>query len=102
MVNLNYNIVIEIFESDGICTRHKVGEKFKYPEDNGKICQWLLDSMNSMIRVLKYGGTLPWTYSDTPYEKNIDPNGITTEFVRCPDPTARIIAKITRTPSSTG
>jgi len=100
MVNLNYNIIIEIFESNGICTRHKVGEKFKYPEDIGKICQWLLDSMNSMIRVLKYGGTLPWTYSDTPYEKSIDPNAITTEFVRCPDPTATIVAKITRIPIS--
>ena len=56
--------------------------------------------MNSMIHVLKYGGMLPWTYSDTPYEKKIDPNGITTEFVRCPDPTARIVAKITRITSS--
>ncbi|MFX0033907.1 MAG: TIGR04076 family protein [Candidatus Hodarchaeota archaeon] len=100
MVNLNYQIIIEIFESDGVCNYHKVGEKFNYPEDKGKICQWLLDSMNSMIRVLKYGGTLPWTYSDTPYEKKIDPRGITTEFVRCPDPTARIVAKITRIPSS--
>jgi hypothetical protein len=50
-----------------------------------------------MIRVLKYGGILPWMYSDTPYEKVIDPDNITTEFVRCPDPTARIVAKITRT-----
>ena len=102
MINLNYDIDIAIFESDGVCTRHKVGEKFKFPEDNGKICQWLLDSMNSMIRVLKYGGTLPWTYNDTPYEKKIDPDGLTTEFVRCPDPTARIVAKIPRTPSSNG
>ena len=98
MVNFDYDIIIEIFESDGICTYHKVGQKFKYPEDKGKICQWLLDSMNSMIRVLKYGGTLPWTYSDTPYEKKIDLRGITTEFVRCPDPTAKIVAKITRIP----
>ena len=100
MVDIIYNIEIEIFESDGTCTHHKVGEKFNYPEDKGKICQWLLDSMNSMIRVLKYGGTLPWKYSDTPYEKSIDLEGITTEFVRCPDPTAKIIAKITRIPSS--
>ena len=71
MVNLNYNIEIEIFESDGICTRHKVGEKFKYPEEKGKICNWLLDSMTCMIRVLEYGGTLPWTYSNTPYEKKL-------------------------------
>ena len=62
-----YDIEIEIIESEG-CERHKAGEKFKYPEDKGKICHWLLDSMNTMIRVLKYGGTLPWTYSDTPYE----------------------------------
>ncbi len=100
MVDVTYNIDIEIFESDGNCTYHKVGEKYKYPEDKGKICQWLLDSMNSMIRVLKYGGTLPWTYGNTPYEKSIDPNGLTTEFVRCPDPTARIVAKITRVPNS--
>ncbi|MFW9826127.1 MAG: TIGR04076 family protein [Candidatus Thorarchaeota archaeon] len=100
MVNHNYDIEIEIFESDGFCTYHKVGEKFKYPEDRGKICQWLLDSMNSMIRVLKYGGTLPWTYSDTPYEKIINLKGVTTEFVRCPDPTARVVAKITRIPIS--
>ncbi len=39
MINLNYDIDIAIFESDGVCTRHKVGEKFKYPEDNSKICQ---------------------------------------------------------------
>ncbi|MFX0038469.1 MAG: TIGR04076 family protein [Promethearchaeota archaeon] len=100
MVNLNNQIVIEIFESDGVCTYHKLGEKFNYPEDKGKICQWLLDSMNSMIRVLKYGGTLPWTYANTPYEKKINLNGITTEFVRCPDPTARVIAKITRIQNS--
>ncbi|MFX1277423.1 MAG: TIGR04076 family protein [Promethearchaeota archaeon] len=101
MVKLNYDIEIEIFESDGLCTFHRVGEKFKFPEDKGKICQWLFDSMNSMIRVLKYGGTLPWTYNDTPYEKSIDPKGVTTEFVRCPDPTARVVAKITRIPIST-
>jgi uncharacterized repeat protein (TIGR04076 family) len=71
MANLNYTIVIEIFENHGVCDFHRVGEKFNYPEDKGKICQWLLDSMNSMIRVLKYGGTLPRTYSDTLYKKNL-------------------------------
>lgn len=98
MFDLSYSINIEIFESDG-CQYHKVGEKFKYPEDKGKICHWLLDSMTSMIRVLQYGGTLPWTYNGTPYKKEIDPNGITTEFVRCPDPTSTVIAKITRIPN---
>jgi len=41
--------------------------------------------------------TLPWRYENTPYEKVIDPDGVTTEYVRCPDPTADLVAKITRT-----
>jgi len=40
---------------------------------------------------------LPWKYEDTPYEKVIDPDSVTTEYVRCPDPTADLVAKITRT-----
>jgi hypothetical protein len=27
----------------------------------------------------------------------IDPDGVTTEYVRCPDPTSALVAKITRT-----
>jgi uncharacterized repeat protein (TIGR04076 family) len=88
-----YEITIEIFE--GNCDNHKEGEKFKYPEDIGKICPWLLDSCNSMIRVLLFGGTLPWRYEGTKYEKVIDREGITTEFVRCPDPVKGVVAKIT-------
>ena len=34
----------------------------------------------------------------TAYEKVIDPEGVTTEFVRCPDPTASgIVVKVIRT-----
>jgi uncharacterized repeat protein (TIGR04076 family) len=74
------------------------GQKFRYPEDAGKICPWLLDSLNGVIRALQYGGTLPWKYTDTPYEKEIDPEGVTTEFVRCIDPTASgIVVKVIRT-----
>ena len=79
------------------CGHHKLGQKFKYPEDIGQICPWLLDSINSMVRVLQFGGTMPWKYKGTRYEKAIDPEGITTEFVRCPDPTdAGVVVKITR------
>ncbi|HUW64036.1 MAG TPA: hypothetical protein VMW83_04975 [Spirochaetia bacterium] len=50
-----------------------------------------------MVRVLVFGGRLPWTYAGTPYEKKMEPEGVCTEFVRCPDPTrAGIVAKITR------
>jgi uncharacterized repeat protein (TIGR04076 family) len=96
MSNEAYNIELEVFE--GKCSRHRKGEKFKYPDDRGKICFLLLDSANGMIRTLQYGGILPWTYSGTPYEKQIDPDGVTTEFVRCPDPTSSgVVLKITRT-----
>jgi hypothetical protein len=53
--------------------------------------------MYDFVRVLEYGAVLPWKYEDTPYEKVIDPDGVTTEYVRCPDPTADLVAKITRT-----
>ncbi|MFW9807438.1 MAG: hypothetical protein ACFFFK_11985 [Candidatus Thorarchaeota archaeon] len=89
-------IELEIFESG--CVKHKVGDKFKYPEDNGKMCNWLVDSDSHMIRVLQYGGKLGWSYKGTPYEKVINKGGVTTEFVRCPDPTAAgVVLKITAT-----
>ncbi len=92
-----YELEIEIVEgAASLC--HQVGDKFSYPQDRGELCPWLLDSMEGMLRVLMFGGTLPWEYAGTPYEKRIDPEGVTTEFVRCPDPTAAgIVAKITRT-----
>ncbi|MCP4107650.1 MAG: TIGR04076 family protein [Desulfobacteraceae bacterium] len=97
MGKIDYEIELEIYEGKG-CEVHKKGEKFKYPEETGKICPWLLDSINTMIRVLQFGGSLPWKYQGTPYEKMSDPEGTTTEFVRCPDPTsAGVVVKIIRT-----
>lgn len=125
----NYKIELEIYEGnggnlqkegdkiiypdlakEGICAwmyrgdgekSYQQGRRFRYPEDLDKLCPWLIDSINSMIRVLKYGGTLPWDYKGTPYEKEIDPDGITTEYIRCVDPTdSGIVVKIIRTPIS--
>jgi len=114
----NYRIDLEIFEGkgghpdadgshpdlvkEGICAwmygSYQLGQKFRYPEDLGQVCPWLADSLTGMLRALENGGTLPWRYLGTPYEKQIDPDGVTTEFVRCPDPTAcGIVIKITRT-----
>lgn len=57
-----------------------------------------MDSLTGVIRALENGGTLPWTYQGTPYEKLIDQDGVTTEFVRCIDPTAcGIVMKVIRT-----
>ncbi|MFW9804522.1 MAG: hypothetical protein ACFFFC_17830 [Candidatus Thorarchaeota archaeon] len=85
---------LEIFKSG--CRTHPVGQKFKYVEDAGKICPWLLDSANTMMRVLMCDSRLTWSYKGTPYEKVINKDGVTTEFVRCPDPTsAGVVLKIT-------
>jgi uncharacterized repeat protein (TIGR04076 family) len=94
-------------EQEGICAwmyrgdgekSYQAGRKFAYPEDAGKICPWLLDSLQGVLAALQYGGTLPWMYRDTPYEKVIDPKGVTTEYVRCIDPTdSGIVVKVTRT-----
>lgn len=96
MGKINYAIEIEIFKGEG-CHHHRQGDRYRYPEDIGRICPWLMDSINAMVRVLQYGGALPWKYKGTEFEKAIDPNGETTEFVRCPDPTdVGVVAKITR------
>jgi uncharacterized repeat protein (TIGR04076 family) len=93
---VNYEIDVEIFEANG-CDHHRIGEKYKYPDEIGKLCPWLLDSINSMVRVLQFGGSLPWQYKDTEYAKKLDSDGITTEFIRCPDPTdAGVVVKIIR------
>ena len=100
-------IIVPEFEKEGICAwmyggdgqhSYQAGRKFTWPVDAGKLCPWLLDSMHGMIHALRFGGTLPWMYRDTPYEKMIDPEGVTTEFVRCPDPSASgIVVKLIRT-----
>jgi uncharacterized repeat protein (TIGR04076 family) len=50
-------IELEIFESG--CGRHKVGEKFNYPDDIGKMCTWMIESAIPMIKVLRHDGILP-------------------------------------------
>ena len=95
-----YSIAIEIFEEKGLpcAAGHREGDRFEYPGDRGRICPWLMDSMNACIRVLIRDGTLGWLYRGTPYEKVIDKDGVTTEFIRCPDPTrSGVVAKIVRT-----
>ena len=92
-----YRIDVEIYEAREDSWCHKKGDKFELENDMGKICPWLLASMHDFIRLLQMGVTLPWKYEGTPYEKVIDPEGVTTEYVRCPDPTSGLVAKITRT-----
>jgi len=92
-----FKIDIEIYEAREDTWCHKKGDKFEYPADMAELCPWLLASMHDFIRLLQNDVTLGWKYEDTPYEKVINENGITTEYVRCPDPTGDLVAKITRT-----
>lgn len=92
-----YRIDIEIYEARPDSWCHKKGDKFAYPADWGKLCPWLRASLNEFVRLLENGVTLTWKYEGTPYAKVIDPEGVTTEYVRCPDPTSDLVAKITRT-----
>jgi len=93
----SFKIDIEIYEAREDTWCHKKGDKFAYPADIGKLCPWLLASMHDFIRLMQHDVTLSWKYEGTPYEKVLNENGITTEYVRCPDPTADLVAKITRT-----
>jgi uncharacterized repeat protein (TIGR04076 family) len=92
-----YKIEIEIYEAKEDSGCHKKGEKYAYPQDWGKICPWFRAAMIEPIRLMEWGVTLPWKYTGTPYEKVIDPDSVTTEFIRCPDPTADLVGKIIRT-----
>jgi hypothetical protein len=81
---------------------YDVGRRFSYPEDAEVMCPWLLDSLRGIIKALGAGKTLGWRYKGTPYEKVIDHLGITTEYVRCIDPTdSGIVVKVIRTKLST-
>jgi hypothetical protein len=100
-------IICPDFVKEGICAwmyrgdgekSYHVGQKFSYPEDKEKICHWLLDSLSGVLEALSAGETLNWDYKHTPYEKLIDPDGVTTEYVRCIDPTSSgIVVKVIRT-----
>ncbi len=92
-----YKIDAEIYEARPDSWCHKKGDTFSLPADLGKICPWLQTSLHDFLILLAQGATLPWKYEGTPYEKVIDPDGVTTEYVRCPDPTSNLVVKITRT-----
>lgn len=93
-----YKFEIEVVAPrKSLCHAHKIGERFAYPQDLGRMCPWLRDSMSGILRAMEWGAVFPWDYDGTPYKKVSDPNGACTEFVRCPDPTANgIVVKITR------
>ena len=53
---------------------YQVGQKFRYPEDLGEMCPWLVDSLTGVVRALEHGGNLSWKYKDTPMTTTSRPN----------------------------
>jgi len=98
MVIRRYGLEIEVYEVGPETRCHKKGETFIWPKDMGNICHWLASALDPVCTSLTAGAIYPWKYADTPYEKVIDLEGVTTEYIRCPDPSkAGIVVKITRT-----
>ncbi len=98
MVLRRFDIEIEVVEVGPKTRCHKLGEKFKWPKDMGNLCGWLVSALDPVVTSLSGGAIFPWKYEGTPYEKVIDLEGVTTEYIRCPDPSeAGIVVRITRT-----
>jgi len=98
MVVRRFGLEVEVYEVGPETRCHKKGEKFLWPKDMGNVCHWLASALDPVCTSLAAGAIYPWKYAGTPYEKVIDLEGVTTEYIRCPDPSkAGIVVKITRT-----
>ena len=63
-----------MYRGDGTKS-YKKGMIFKYPEEAGKLCSWMLNDIHQVVQVLRLDGKMLWDYKDTPYEKEINQNG---------------------------
>ena len=80
----NKTIVIEVLDSHGCNSQHKIGDKFRYPEDKGKICTAALHAIYPYALGIQIGGSFPWEE---------EANSIT---ICCPDYKNPVVFKITR------
>ena len=76
--------IVDILEAGTCNYGHKIGEKFDYPEERGKICSAAFHSIYPYISGLRFGACYPW-------EENKDE--IT---VCCPDYKNPVVFKIKR------
>jgi uncharacterized repeat protein (TIGR04076 family) len=77
--------ITKILEAGDCPIGHKVGDKFSYPEDIGKLCPAALNSIYPYIRIMESGGSYPW------FE---EPNS---QSFCCPDYKRPVVFKISRT-----
>ena len=76
--------IVDILEAGTCNYGHKIGDKFSYPEERGKICAAAFHSIYPYALGIRIGGCFPWEG---------DKNSIT---VCCPDYKNPVVFKITR------
>ncbi len=74
----------DFLEEETYPARYKIGERFEYPEDMGKICPAAFNSIYPYIRVMESGGAYPF------FE---EPNA---HSACCPDYKRPVVLKISR------
>jgi uncharacterized repeat protein (TIGR04076 family) len=76
--------IVDILEAGTCNYGHKVGDKFEYPEERGKICSAAFHAIYPYALGIRTGACYPWEE---------DPDSIT---VCCPDYKNPVVFKITR------
>ena len=77
--------IVNILEEGKCPVEHKIGDKFEYPGDMGKLCPAAYHSIYPYIRVLDSGGTYPFFTDDG-----------NTHMACCPDYLRPVVFKMTR------
>ena len=76
--------VVNILEAGKCPGKHKIGDKFNFPEERGKICPAAFNVLYPYILGFQSGGDFPW-------EENTD-----TCTVCCPDYKNPVVFKLSR------
>jgi len=94
-----YRIDVEIVECKrGRCAQHQLGREVRLSGRSWQdvpLAARQHERRDPRARIRRHDAVVVYRNA---YQKVIDPEGVTTEFIRCPDPTdAGVVAKITRT-----
>jgi uncharacterized repeat protein (TIGR04076 family) len=76
--------IVDILETGTCNFGHKVGEKFHYPEDRGKICAAAFHTIYPYASGIRFGADYPWE----------EETGTAT--ICCPDYKNPVVFKISR------
>jgi uncharacterized repeat protein (TIGR04076 family) len=77
-------VLITVYKQKGKCAaKHKKGQKFIYKGTLPKICPSAWNSIYPYVRVLSFGGNLPWEKEGEAY-------------IACPDHKNPVVFKLTR------